>query len=167
MKVNIDPPITVLYHMLCMMDVGTSPLITENAMEATSIASQKKDYCCIVHSRKFIFMWFSHCSCLLWTHSKSVSLCVPCGWCEPPCVESVSSMPLWGDKLVMAHQSDSSEAGGGREVSRYHRFNEKPILSASLGTTTWLFVSTAEMFCNCVKGTSRQKSIFCSSSPLY
>lgn len=90
---NTDPLITVPYNMLCMMYIGTSPLVWSQKIQQSHLrASQKKEYLYIVHSRKFIFMWFSHCfPLLLWTHSRSLSFYVPlwmvwnslCGMCSP------------------------------------------------------------------------------------
>lgn len=82
-------------------------LITENPMKVTSMPPPKKEYFYIVHSRKFIFVWFPHCFFVCFGPIQSLfpSVC-PRGWCETPDVKRGASVPLWGDKLVTAHQSD-------------------------------------------------------------
>lgn len=80
-------------------------------------------------------------------------------------------IPLWWDKSwlikTILSRTKTVEPGRGRQVRRYHYFKENPKSLWFSGYNHLAFCASFEMCYNHVKGICRQKSIFCSSSPLY
>lgn len=121
--------------------------------------------CYIVYCTKFMSIWFLHylhvsLRTLQWPF-PSPCLCGPCG---APYMHCLNAFVVG---QIMAHQNSCQNKNC---RTRLRKAREQIPLPKSLwfyGYNHLAFCASFEMCYNHVKGICRQKSIFCSSSPLY